>query len=124
MNYQIKLFCLATTMAFNCCDNKLKYNCKSLPELADQPRFIFGIIDSNYESKDHGQDVLIIKNFKKNIQFEPSTYLDHSFFSEYEVGDSLIKRAGFMDVTLIKQNGQKKIYKYNCFDIPHDTLAF
>jgi hypothetical protein len=108
---------------FYCCQNK-KNDCLSSTNHEDKTRVIKGVIDSFYKSKDHGKPIIVIKESKVSGEFLPSYFLDHAFFSEYEVGDSLIKRAGFMDVTLIKQNGQKKIYKYNCFDNPHDTLAF
>jgi hypothetical protein len=123
MKNKLAYLILVITICFNCCKDQAN-NCMSLPNLQDKQKSIKGIIDSFYNSNDHGRPIILIKTSKESTSFGPSYFLDHSFFTEYELGDSLIKRAGFMDVILIKQDGQKKIYKYNCFNIPHDTLAF
>ncbi len=48
--------------------------------------------------------------------------LDQTFYKEAVVGDSIIKNIGFLDMILIKPDGSKKLYKFNCAGIPNDTL--
>jgi hypothetical protein len=85
---------------------------------------VYGTIDSIYTPElNHGYLRIKIRNsFGHTIYLEQSYMLDQSFYSDIQKGDSIIKRLGFLDVILVKPNGGKKLYRFNCAGIEHDTI--
>lgn len=105
------------------CRNE-KISCLSNMDKIAQQTEIIGLVDTIYVPNfNHGLKKIEIKIQEGQIYIHLQSYeLDQTFYDEIEVQDSIIKRKGFLDMIIIKPNGLKKLYRFNCPDIPHDSL--
>ncbi len=119
---RLQILLLTSVIVHSC--NFEKKECVSKREKYVQQILIRGIIEGIDEPElNHGLKRVSIKNYTGDLIYHDQTYeLDQIFYKEAAVGDSIIKNVGFLDMILIKPDGSKKLYKFNCTGIPNDTL--
>lgn len=119
---RLQILLLTSVIVHSC--NFEKMECVSEREKYVQQILIRGIIEGIDEPElNHGFKRVSIKNYSGSMIYLDQTYvLDQTFYKEAVVGDSIIKNIGFLDMILIKPDGSKKLYKFNCTGIPNDSI--
>jgi hypothetical protein len=101
-----------------------KMECVSKREKYIKQIPIRGIVEGmNEPDLNHGLKRVSIKNYTGELIYHDQTYdLDQAFYKEVAVGDSIIKNKGFLDMILIKPDGAKRLYKFNCSGLINDSI--
>jgi hypothetical protein len=93
-------------------------------EKSIQTGIIMGRVERKHIPKsNHGRLRIEIKNYTGSMVYhEQSMLLDNSFYEEVEIGDSIIKRKGFLDFIIVKPDGSQKLYQFYCTGVQHDSI--
>ncbi len=69
------------------------------------------IVEKYADSKNHGMYTLIIQEKYRKYKFVCGDYAD--LWGKAKVGDSIVKNNHSYVITIFKENGEKREYKYN-----------
>ncbi len=108
---------------FASCNLNDNNSCLTNFDLIEQKKEIYGVVDKIYSNKNNrGLTSVDIKMKSIEIPYDYlySSPLDQSFYKEISIGDSIIKHKGYLDLIVIKPNGSRKLYLFNCPNILHD----
>jgi alpha-galactosidase len=119
---RLQILLLISVIHYSCSSGKIE--CVSKQEKQLQQILIKGIIEKVDEPDfNHGLKLVVVKNYTGGVIYHHQVYeLDQAFYKQVAVGDSIIKNIGFLDIILIKPDGSKKLYKFNCSGLPHDSI--